>query len=162
DEAGRKQYLYHERWQAVSTETKIDRMQLMAELLPRIRRRVREDLRQRKLSEQRVLAAMCRLLDEAHMRVGMPGSLNTTDARGDTTLDDKDVEVEGINVQLAFPGKSVKFQEVEISDKRVAKVIALCKDLPGQYLFSLQDEEGAARQITSTRVNAYLQEIADE
>lgn len=162
DEAGRKQYLYHERWQAVSTETKFDRMQLLAELLPRIRRRVRKDLRQRKLTEERVLAAIVRLLDKAHIRVGNPASVKTTDARGATTLANSHVDVVGVKVQLAFPGKSGKFQELEIADKRVARVISLCKDLPGQYLFSLCDPEGSERQITSTRVNDYLQGIAEE
>jgi DNA topoisomerase-1 len=162
DEAGRKQYLYHERWQAVSTETKFDRMQLMAELLPRIRRRVRKDLRQRKLTEERVLAAIVRLLDKARIRVGNPASVKTTNARGATTLANKHVEVSGIKVGLAFPGKSGKFHEVEIADQRVAKVVSLCRDLPGQYLFSLCDDQGVAKQITSTRVNAYLQEVAEE
>lgn len=162
DQAGRKQYIYHERWHTVSSETKFDRMQLMAELLPRIRRRVRNDLRGRKLTEQRALAAVVRLLDKAHIRVGNLHSVETTDARGATTLAAEHVEVEGFSVRLAFPGKSGQFQEVSFTDKRTAKVIRLCKELPGQYLFSLMNGDGVDRPIRSTDVNNYLGEIAGE
>src|SRR5690606_31161616 len=123
DEAGRKQYLYHERWQAVSSETKFDRMQLLAELLPRIRRRTRKDLGGRKLTEERVLAAVVRLLDKARLRVGNEASVETTDARGATTLANRHVKVDGFEIKLSFPGKSGKFHQVTFADRRVAKVM---------------------------------------
>ncbi len=102
DAKGRKQYLYHERWHAASAATKFDRMHLMAQLLPRVRRRVRKDLNARQLHKERVVAAIVRLIDKAHLRVGNRQYTNDNGSRGATTLAAEHVDLQGANVALAF------------------------------------------------------------
>jgi DNA topoisomerase I len=162
DAAGRKQYIYHPRWVTVSSATKYDRMHLMAKLLPRIRRRVRKDLKGRKLTRQRVLAAVVRLLDKAHIRIGNERYAEERGSRGATTLTAEHVEVERFTISLDFPGKSGRHQEIEISDPTVAKVIRQCEEINGQYLFCYGGDDGETCRIDSTDVNDYLGEIAGE
>jgi len=159
DEAGRLQYIYHPDWKAVSAAKKFDRMGLFAEVLPRVRRRVRKDLNLEALSRERVLAAVVRLLDKAHLRVG-----NETSevARGATTLIPEDVTIDSFRVSLDFPGKSGQQREVDFADRKLAKIICECEEVDGQHLFSYDDDGGKVSPITSTIVNNYLQEIADE
>ncbi|MAT14530.1 MAG: DNA topoisomerase [Planctomyces sp.] len=159
DEAGRIQYIYHEEWQTYSATAKFDRLEEVADLLPRIRRRVRQDLNRDKLDERRVLAAVVRLLDKAQLRVG---GQQAVEARGATTLQSKDVALEGMRVSLDFPSKSGQRREVEFSDAKVADVISQCEELNGQFLFNYLDEQGEIRCIDSTQVNEYLYDVARE
>jgi DNA topoisomerase-1 len=159
DEAGRIQYIYHERWNVVSSATKFDRMLRFAEVLPRIRRRVRKDLNRRHLDRERVLAAMVRVMDTTCIRVGGEAA---EDARGVTTLESENVELSKFSVTLNFVGKSGKEHVIEFHDPKVAKVVRQCEDLDGQRLFSYAGEDGEARSVTSTLVNRYLAEIAQE
>lgn len=161
DEEGRKQYIYHPKWQAISSATKYDRMHLMAELLPRVRRRVRRDLRGRKLTERRVLAAVVRLIDMAHLRVGNEFYAKKHGSRGATTLTPQDVEVHRFTVSLEFPGKSGRRQAISFTDKKVAQVIRRCEEISGHHLFCYHDD-GADHPIESTHVNHYLREICRE
>ena len=100
DDAGRRQYIYHPRWRAMSDATKYDRLHLVAEVLPRIRRRVRKDLSLRGLPRERVLAAVVRLIDKAHIRVGNLQYVEERGSRGATTLESEHVEVHGIRCLL--------------------------------------------------------------
>ncbi len=159
DEAGRLQYIYHPDWQTVSSAKKFDRMALFAEVLPRLRRRIRKDLNRDGLPRERVLAAIVRLLDKAHLRIGNEAS---EEARGATTLIPDDVTISDIHVSLEFPGKSGQLREVDFSDKKLAAIISECEEVDGQYLFSYQSEEGKVSPITSTIVNKYLQEVSGE
>lgn len=162
DEAGRTQYLYHEAWQAVSAAAKYDRLHLLAELLPRLRRRVLKDLNRKRLHRQRVLAAVVRLLDKSHLRVGNEQYVRERGSRGATTLDSKNVDVDGIRVSLDFPGKSGKQRELEFSDRKVARVIQQCEELDGQFLFCYEDDAGEPVHVDSTDVNGYLQAVTGE
>lgn len=159
DDADRLQYIYHTDWQAVSTMTKFDRMSRFAEVLPRVRRRVRKDLNRKRLSQQRVLAAVVRLLDRAHLRIG---SEQSEQARGATTLSDEHVSIGRHRVSLDFPGKSGQRRELDFADKKLVAVMQRCEELDGQFLFSYQDDDGTVNPVSSTLVNAYLQEIADD
>jgi DNA topoisomerase-1 len=162
DDAGRAQYIYHERWQAISTATKYDRMHLVAGLLPRIRRKVSADLDGAKLSKERVLAAVVRLLDKAHVRVGNDCYVEQSGSHGATTLTPDHVDVERFTIALDFPSKSGQHHEIEFTDAKTAKVIAQCADIDEQFLFCYRDESGEFRRIHSTDVNNYLRETAGE
>ncbi|MGV3483574.1 MAG: DNA topoisomerase IB [Planctomycetaceae bacterium] len=162
DEAGRKQYLYHPLWHAISTTTKYDRMRCFGRLLPRIRRRVRKDLDGRKLSKERVLAAVVRLLDKACVRIGNERYVKERGSRGATTLTADHVSVNGFAITLDFPGKSQKQQEIEFSDRKTAKVIRQCAEIAEQYLFCYRDEQGVFQSVKSTHVNEYLRSISGE
>lgn len=159
DQAGRVQYIYHEHWLAVSKATKFDRMARVAEVLPRIRRRVRKDLNCNSVTRERVLAAVLRLIDKANLRIGNNQSVK---ARGATTLEAEHVSLDQFRVSLEFPSKSGQRREVEFSDQKVAKVIRGCEELDGQYLFCYEVESAEPRRVDSTDVNEYLREIADE
>ena len=162
DEAGRRQYIYHEAWSAVRTAAKFDRMQLFAELLPRIRRRVRKDLAGKTVTKARLLAAVTRLLDKAHLRVGNERYSSERGTRGATTLLGSNAKIEGSSVCLDFKGKSGRKRHVEFRDGKVADVISRCEEIEGQFLFSFVDDRGDCRPITSSDVNAYLSEISGE
>jgi len=162
DEAERTQYLYHEKWQAISNATKYDRMQLFAEVLPRIRRRVRKDLTGKRLERDRVLAAVLRLLDKAQLRIGNERYVEERGTRGATTLTADHVEVDSFEITLDFPAKSGKRRTVNFRDKKASKVIQQCEELDGQYLFAYVDEDGAEQSVDSSSVNFYLKEIANE
>jgi DNA topoisomerase I len=162
DDAGRLQYIYHEHWQAISSATKYDRMHLFAEVLPRIRRRIRQDMSGRQLDKQMVLAGAVRLMDRAHVRIGNEVSAAERGARGATTLARKHVDVERTRVTLDFPGKSGQQHAFEFADGKLAKVIRKCAELRGQYLFCYIGDDGKSHPIHSHDVNDYLSEIAKE
>lgn len=162
DQKGRKQYRYHARWRTVRDETKYARMVPFARALPAIRQRVDEHLRGKSLSRERVLAAVVRLLETTHIRIG-----NDEYARGNrhfglTTMRNRHATVSGSKVRFYFTGKSGKRRDVAISDPRLARVVRRCQDLPGQELFGYRDEEGNERDVTSGDVNDYLREITGE
>lgn len=159
DEAGRLQYIYHERWNALSDAAKYDRLYLLAELLPRIRRKVRADLNLRGLPKERVLAAVVRLIDKAQLRVGNVRYAEENGSRGATTLDSDHVEVDDVRVSLDFPAKSGQQRETDLTDPKIAKVIRQCEEIDGQYLFCYRADKNDYRRVDSTDVNEYLQAI---
>ena len=164
DEAGRTQYIYHPLWQQASSMRKFDRMHRMAEVLPRIRRRVRKDLNSASLSKERVVAAVVRLLDKAQLRVGNPRYAEQRDTRGATTLESSHVDVEDFKISLEFPGKSGKLREVSFSDRKTAEVIDACVDADAEsdFLFCYREDDGEFYPVSSANVNEYLKEVSGE
>lgn len=162
DAEGRRQYIYHSQWHALSTSTKFDRLLLMSEMLPRIRRRVRKDLRGRELRKSRVLAAIVRVFDKTCIRVGNERYTKQNGSRGATTLTARHVEVDNFRVALDFPSKSGQRCEMEFTDRKVARVIRQCEEIDGKFLFCYRDDEGQDQPIHSTDVNTYLREITKE
>lgn len=162
DDSGRRQYLYHEDWRAVSESTKYERMALMAAVLPRIRRRVRRDLGRSGVDRQRLVAAIVRLLDRTQIRIGSQAYLEDHGTHGATTLASEHVELSGVRISLAFPAKGQKTSEVEFTDPKVAEVISRCQELDEQFLFSYDGGSGEYRPVNSTDVNDYLRRTTGE
>jgi DNA topoisomerase-1 len=162
DARGRKQYRYHERWREVRDENKFERLAQFAKALPNIRRRVAQDLKLPALPRRKVLATIVRLLERTFIRIGNEEYARENKSFGLTTLKNHHVSVKGAQVRFRFRGKSGRHHEVDLTDRRVAKVIAKCQDLPGQDLFQYVDEHGEAQDITSQDVNEYLRQIAGE
>jgi DNA topoisomerase I len=162
DARGRKQYRYHERWREVRDENKFDRLALFAKALPNIRRRVAQDLKLPGLPRRKVLATIVRLLERTFIRIGNEEYARENKSFGLTTLKNRHVRVKGAQVRFRFRGKSGRHHEVDVNDRRVAKVIAKCQDLPGQDLFQYFDEEGEVQNVTSQDVNEHLREIGGE
>ena len=162
DARGRRQYRYHPQYRAIRDETKFARLTEFGRVLPRIRRQVNEDLALRGLPREKVLASVVRLLETTFIRVGNTEYSKENDSFGLTTLRNRHVEIEGSTVRFRFRGKSGLNHEVEVKDRRVAKVIKACHDLPGYQLFEYVDESGTIRTISSGDVNAYLREITGE
>ena len=162
DARGRKQYRYHERWREVRDENKFERLAQFAKALPNIRQRVAQDLKLPGLPRRKVLATIVRLLERTFIRIGNEEYARENKSFGLTTLKDRHVKVKGAEVRFRFRGKSGRQHEVDITDRRVAKVIAECQDLPGQDLFQYLDEDGKVQDVTSQDVNEYLREVAVE
>jgi DNA topoisomerase-1 len=156
DARGRKQYRYHDRWREVRDENKFDRLGQFAKALPSIRRRVAQDLKLPGLPRQKVLATIVRLLERTFIRVGNEEYARENKSFGLTTLKNRHVKVKGAQVRFRFRGKSGRQHEVDVDDRRVAKVIAKCQDLPGQDLFQYLEEGEEVRDVTSQDVNDYL------
>jgi len=162
DARGRKQYRYHERWREVRDENKFDRLWQFAKALPNIRRRISQHLKLPGLPRRKVLATIVRLLERTFIRVGNEEYARKNKSFGLTTLKSRHVTVKGAQVRFRFRGKSGRQHDVDVADRRVAKIILKCQDLPGQDLFQYLDEAGEVKDVTSQDVNEYLRQIAGE
>ncbi|HLU08315.1 MAG TPA: hypothetical protein VK003_01505, partial [Oceanobacillus sp.] len=162
DAKGRKQYRYHPRWSEQREQTKFNRMILFGEALPGIRERIARDLALRGLPREKVLATIVELLGTTFIRIGNPEYVKTNDSFGLTTLRDEHVDVNGSKVRFEFTGKSGKENTVDLHDKRLARIIKQCQDIPGQHLFQYWDEDGNSQAILSGDVNNYLREIGGQ
>ena len=160
DARGRTQYRYHPKWREVRDESKYERMIEFAKVLPKIRARVRRDLRKPGLSREKVLATVVKLLETTLIRVGNGEYAKNNKSYGLTTIRNKHVEVHGSKIHFEFRGKSGVEHAIDIDDPRLAKVVRACQDLPEQELFEYIDEaDGSRHDITSSDVNAYLKQI---
>jgi DNA topoisomerase-1 len=162
DQRGRKQYRYHPRWSAHRSESKFGRMLAFGQALPQLRRRVEQDLRSAGLSRPKVLATLVRLLETTLIRVGNEEYARTNESYGLTTLRNEHVEVQGTTVHFHFQGKSGVEHHIDLRDRRLARIVASCQELPGQELFQYVDDNGHVHRIDSADVNAYLHEITAE
>jgi DNA topoisomerase-1 len=162
DARGRKQYRYHPKWREVRDETKFGRMVVFSEVLPKIRARVDTDLARPGLPREKVLATVVRLLECTNIRVGNDEYARANGSYGLTTLRDKHVEVSGGSLRFSFKGKSGKTHEVELSDRRLARIVQRCRDVPGEELFQYLDDDGTRQTISSEDVNEYLREISGQ
>jgi DNA topoisomerase-1 len=160
DAAGRVQYIYHPDWEARRTRKKQKQLALLTEALPRIRRRVNEDLEAEAGSRTLALAIGVALIDRTAMRIGRERYLDARGTRGAGTLFSRDVVVEGERIILKFPAKSGKVASYTLSDARLAAAIERAKTIPGRRLLMYRDEEGKARAIRTDEMNRYLREIA--
>jgi DNA topoisomerase-1 len=160
DEAGRKQYIYHERWHEASAVHKYGRLKSFAELLPIIRRKVKADLKTEALNKRRIVAAVVRLLDKACIRIGNRQYLEANDSRGATTLTSANVCHHHHDISLSFKGKSGKQIELQCHDEGLASVIEDCEKSDGEFLFSYETAEGELVAVTSSDVNTYLYEAS--
>jgi DNA topoisomerase I len=162
DARGRKQYRYHPRWTEVRDENKYGRMIAFARTLPRIRRRLARDMRRAGLPREKVLATVVKLLETTLIRIGNDEYAKQNRSFGLTTFRDRHAEINGARIRFEFRGKSGAEHEIGIEDRRLARIVRKCQDLPGQELFQYIDEEGVRRDVTSADVNNYLREIAGE
>lgn len=161
DEKGRKQYIYHPRWTALRAESNFERLLAFGEALPALRERIDRDLRRPGLSRERVVALVVHLLESTLIRVGNAEYAQRNRSYGLTTLRNKHLELEGSRIHLEFRGKSGKMHSLDVRDRRAARVIRQCQELPGQELFQYVDDDGSRHAIDSSDVNAYLNGATD-
>ena len=162
DARGRKVYRYHPDWRNVRDEVKYGRMLAFARALPTIRRRVDRDLGRPGLHREKVLAAVVALLERTRIRVGNEEYARDNRSFGLTTLRNRHARIRGGSMTFAFKGKSGKEHAVQLADRRLARIVARCQELPGQQLFQYIDDAGERRGVASDDVNAYLREITGE
>jgi DNA topoisomerase-1 len=160
DARGRRQYCYHPRWRLVRDEAKFDQAIAFGRALPAIRRRVEADLARPGLPREKVLAVIVRLLDRSLIRIGNPEYARLNGSFGLTTLLERHVDIRGARIHFRFRGKSGVSQEVELDDRRVARILRRLVELPGEALFQYLGEDGQAHTLSSAEVNAYLREVA--
>jgi DNA topoisomerase-1 len=159
DAKGRKQYRYHARFREVRESTKYEHVVTFADALPSIRETVREHMALRGLPREKVLATVVHLLETTLIRVGNDDYARQNNSYGLTTLKSRHVEIEGNEVRFRFTGKGGKQWSLRVRDRRIARIIRACQELPGQELLQYIDEEGNCQDVTSTDVNEYLKAI---
>ena len=159
DDKGRKQYRYHPKWSEARDAAKYAHMAEFGQLLPGIRARVDADMRKQGLPRAKVLATVVSLLEKSLIRVGNEDYAKDNKSYGLTTLRTRHLDVEGATMRFDFKGKSGKMWNLDVKDRRVAKVVRSIQDLPGQQLFQYVDEDGHRQPVDSSDVNEYLREI---
>ena len=163
DARGRKQYRYHPEWRVAKDADKFERMLEFGAALPRIRKRVKDDLAApvgATPGRDTVLATIVRLLDTTYVRIGNEEYARENKSFGLTTLRNRHAAVSGSKLRLRFRGKSGKEHEVALDDPRVARVVRRCQAMPGQELFQYVDDDGQPRTVDSADVNDYIREVA--
>lgn len=162
DARRRKQHRYHPRWREARDETKFTRLIAFARALPKIRKRIGEDLKLSGLPRRKVLATVVKLLEVSLIRVGNDEYARDNRSYGLTTMRDHHVDVSGARMRFNFRGKSGKSHTIDISDPHLAKIVKECQDLPGQEIFQYLDDDGTRQDVKSEHVNEYLREITGE
>ncbi len=161
DARRRKQYRYHAEWSEARGAEKYQRLAAFARLLPSIRARVRQDLRRGPTTREQVLALLVTLLEATFVRVGNQEYTRANRSYGLTTLEDRHVRVSGNTIRFVFRGKGGKQRQVELKDRRLARLVKQCRDLRGKHLFQYVDAKGRRRPAHSVDLNAYIGRLAD-
>jgi DNA topoisomerase I len=163
DQAGRKQYLYHERWQLRAAQRKFESMREFAAALPRLRRGVKKDLAREGMPRERALACAVRLLDLGFFRIGGEEYAEANESYGVATVLREHASIEGEEVVFDFPAKSGQRRVQSIRDPEVKRAIeAMRRRRSGPEDLLVFREDGAWRDVRSGDVNAYLREQAGD
>ena len=158
DEKGRKQYRYHPEFRAAREDEKYNLCAAFGRGLPKLRKRVEADLKKRAHTKEKTIAAIIKLLDTAHLRIGNETYAKSNKSFGVTTLRDRHARIKGGTLKLQYKAKSGKLKMLTITDGSLARFVKKCQDLPGQKLFQYVDADGEPRAVTSSDVNAYIKE----
>lgn len=161
DQKGRKQAIYHPRWTELRQSSKYQNMAEFGRLLPKLRAAVERDLRRKGLTKRRVAATIVKLLETTLIRIGNRRYAEQNGSYGLTTLRNKHAVVRPSFVEFKFKGKSGQAHQIRLSDRRLAKIVRQCQELPGQSLLTYLDESGTPSAMDSRDINAYLTEIAE-
>ncbi|WP_047529459.1 DNA topoisomerase IB [Pseudomonas sp. 11/12A] len=159
DARGRKQYRYHPRWREVRDLDKYSRLRDFGLALPKLRKQLEALLAAPGFSRDKVMATVITLLDATLIRVGNTQYARDNRSYGLTTLRNRHVEINGSAILFQFRGKSGVEHQITVKDRRLARIIKRCQEIPGQNLFQYLDENGERHSITSSDVNAYLQTL---
>lgn len=159
DTKNRKQYRYHALWNTLRNETKFHRMYEFGKALPTLRLKVEEDMQLKELSEKKVLATVLSLMERTYIRVGNAEYEKANGSFGLTTLKDKHVKIEGNKITFAFKGKRGVAHNITLQNKRLARAVKDCRDIPGKELFQYYTENGERKSIDSSMLNNYIHEI---
>jgi DNA topoisomerase-1 len=162
DGRGRKQYRYHPRFRARRDETKFERMFALADVLWKIRERVEHDITLEGHTRERVMATVVWLLERTLIRIGTEEYRKANKSFGLTTLRQRHVAVTGHKLRFEFRGKSGVAHTVDVTDRRIARIVQRCQELPGQELFQYLDDAGVRQSVEAEDINAYLREIAGQ
>jgi DNA topoisomerase-1 len=160
DGRGRKQYRYHVSFRERRDGIKFERMLALSDVLQRIRERVEHDIALPGLPRTKVMATVVWLLERTLIRVGTHEYAKANKSFGLTTLRRRHVQIDGSTLQFDFRGKSGVVHTVAVTDRRIARIVQRCAELPGYELFQFVDDAGQRQSVQAEDVNAYLREIA--
>lgn len=160
DARGRKQYKYHPDWCRIRSQTKFYRMVEFGKTLPTIREELKKDLDQKELTLTKVLAACVSVIEKTGIRIGNAAYEKEYKSYGLTTLKNRHVDINGTRATFSFKGKKGVKQTLVLRNKKLAKIIKQCKEIPGKELFQFFDEDGKHHSIDSGMVNDYIKEIS--
>ena len=159
DARGRKQYRYHTQWRELRDQHKYGRMLAFAGALPRLRKQLEAHLARPGLDREKVMALVVTLLDATLIRIGNRQYLRDNRSYGLTTLNNRHVQVRGSTIRFQFRGKRGVEHDVTLQDRRLARLLKRCMELPGQALFQYLDEEGQRHSVGSTEINQFIQQL---
>jgi DNA topoisomerase-1 len=159
DARGRKQYRYHADFRAKRENAKYEGLLEFGKALPKLRRRIEQDLKRRTLSRETVLAAVVHLLDTEHIRVGNEEYAKANKSFGATTLRSRHLKRTGHDLMMRFTAKHGIVNEVKITDTNLKRIVKRCQELPGQMLFQYVNGDGEPKPISSGDVNDYIREV---
>ena len=155
----RKQYRYHPLWNLLRGETKFHKLIEFGKVLPALRLQVEKDFSTKELNEKKVIATVISLMERTYIRIGNASYEKMNGSHGLTTLHDKHVNIEGDKISFSFKGKKSVHHDISLKNKKLAKVIQQCKDLPGKELFQYYDKDHQRKSIDSGVVNNYIHEV---
>jgi DNA topoisomerase I len=158
DVRGRKQYRYHPLWNSLRNKTKFHRLYEFGKSLPTIRTKMETDLRTKGLTREKVLATVISLMERTYIRVGNNEYEKMNGSYGLTTLKNRHVTISGDKMVFSFKGKKGIHHDITLLNKRLARTVAQCREIPGRELFQYYDEDGARKSIDSGMVNLYIKE----
>lgn len=161
DVRGRKQYRYHTMWNALRNETKFHHLYEFGKLLPSVRLKIEEDLSKKELNEEKVIATVVSLMERTYIRIGNEDYEKLYGSYGLTTLKDNHVKIEGDKIYFSFKGKKGIDHKITLKNKRLARMVKQCRDIPGKELFQYFDAEGNRKSIDSGMVNRYIKEATN-
>lgn len=162
DLKNRKQYRYHPLWNALRNHTKFYRMLQFGYALPNIRLHVEKDLALRNFEKRKILALIVSLMQRTNIRIGNNAYEKLYGSFGLTTLKDKHVKIKGQKINFSFKGKKGVMHNIDLKNKKLARLVQKCKDIPGKELFQYIDDEGNRHCVDSGMVNEYIKEISGE
>jgi DNA topoisomerase I len=152
----RKQYRYHTLWNTLRNETKFHRLYEFGKQLPQLRLKLEEDTSAKELTQQKVLATVISLMERTYIRVGNNEYEKKNGSYGLTTLKDKHVAITGDKMIFSFKGKKGIEHTISLKNKKLARIVKECRDIPGKELFQYYDEQGNKKSIDSGLVNNYI------
>jgi DNA topoisomerase I len=160
DARNRKQYRYHPLWSTLRNETKFHHLYEFGKLLPSLRLKLEEDLAKKELCEEKVIATVISLMERTYIRIGSEDYEKIYGSYGLTTLKDKHVKINGDNLEFSFKGKKGIYHNISLRNRRLARMVKACRDIPGKELFQYFDKDGNKKSIDSGMVNRYIKEAS--
>ena len=160
DARGRKQYRYHPGFRAHRDHEKFDKMVELSDVLWQVRERVERDVALPGLQRDKVMATLVWLLERTLIRVGSHELAKENNSFGLTTLRRRHVSIDGATLRFEFRGKSGVAHSVAVTDRRIARIVQRCRELPGRALFQYVDARGRRQIVYADDVNSYLRQVA--
>jgi DNA topoisomerase I len=158
DARQRKQYRYHAHWSLLRSETKFHHLVEFGMVLPQLRLQLEKDMTENGITENKVLATVISLMEKTYIRIGNESYEKENGSFGLSTLKDRHVEIKADTINFSFNGKKSIHHNIALKNKKLAKAVKDCRDIPGKELFQYYDVNGERKKIDSGMVNHYIKE----